>query len=155
MLNVAWKFAWIAVNASAKRALARLVDARDGLDGLRDRIDQVLALRRQEHVARFELVELLDGHHVHRTEAVDLRFQRDDGFFGAHANRDPGSGFARRVRGSRVPGSAGSSASGSGSSAVIAAASGRGLARALHLFDVREHRIERHLHGIARTICAR
>ena len=33
----------------------------DRLAGLRDRIDQVLALRRQERVARFELVELLDG----------------------------------------------------------------------------------------------
>ena len=49
-----------------------LVDPLDRLGGLRDRVDEILALRRQEGVARLELVELLDGHHVHRTETIDL-----------------------------------------------------------------------------------
>ena len=66
VLNVTWKFAWIAVNASVKRAFVvssmRVIASRR----LRDRVDQVAALRGQEHVALLELVELLDGHHVHR-----------------------------------------------------------------------------------------
>ena len=51
----------------------RLVDALDRFAGLRDRVDEVLALRREERVARLELVELLDRHHVHRAEPIDLR----------------------------------------------------------------------------------
>ena len=62
----------MAANASAKRCARRLVDALDRFARLGDRVDEVLALRREERVPRLELVELLDGHHVHRTEAVDL-----------------------------------------------------------------------------------
>ena len=61
----------------------RLVDALDRFAGLRDRIDEVLALRGQERMARFELVELLDGHHVDEAEPIDLGTQRDDRFLGA------------------------------------------------------------------------
>ena len=62
-----------------REALARgLVDALDRLAGLRDRVDQVLALRGEEGVARLELVELLDRHHVDRAEPVDLRPQARD-----------------------------------------------------------------------------
>ena len=53
----------------------RFVDPRDHLGGVRDRVDQVLPLCRQKRVARFELVELLDGHHVDGTKAIDLRFE--------------------------------------------------------------------------------
>ena len=35
----------------------------------------------------FELVELLDGHHVHRPEPIDLRLQSGDGFLGGHRRR--------------------------------------------------------------------
>ena len=68
----------------AEARVRRLVDAPDGLVGLRDRVDEVLALRRQEGVARVELVELLDGHHVDRAELVDLAAQLGDGLFGGH-----------------------------------------------------------------------
>ena len=87
VLKVCWKFWLIAAKASRKRALRRLVDALDRFAGLRDRVDEVLALRRQERVARFELVELLDRHHVHGTEAIDLGFQRRNGVFGREAGR--------------------------------------------------------------------
>jgi hypothetical protein len=60
----------------------RLVDPLDRLRGLGDRVDEVLALRGQERMAGFELVELLDRHHVHRAEAVDLGAQLHDRFFG-------------------------------------------------------------------------
>ena len=76
VLNVSWKFCWMAVNASVKRADVVSSIRVIASDGLRDRLDQILALRRQEHVARLELVELLDGHHVHRPEPVDLVAQR-------------------------------------------------------------------------------
>ena len=62
----------MAANASVKRCARRLVDPLDRLAGLRDRVDQILALRRQERVARLELVELLDRHHVDRPEPLDL-----------------------------------------------------------------------------------
>ena len=59
--------------------LARgLVDLADRLAGLRDRVEQILALRGEERVARLELVELLDGHHVDRAEAVDLLLEVGD-----------------------------------------------------------------------------
>ena len=61
----------------------RFVDALDGLGGLGNRVDQVLALRRQEGVAGFELVELVDGHHVDRAKAIDPGAQLGDGFLGA------------------------------------------------------------------------
>jgi len=51
----------------------RLVDAPDRLARLGDGVDEILALGGQEHVAGLELVELLDRHHVHRPEAIDLR----------------------------------------------------------------------------------
>ena len=57
------------------RSRVVFVDALDGLAGLRDRIEQVLALRGEERVARLELVELLDGHHVDRPEPLDLLLQ--------------------------------------------------------------------------------
>jgi hypothetical protein len=50
----------------------------DGLAGLRDRVQQILALRRRKGMTRFELVELLDRHHVHRAEPTI--FVRDDVF---------------------------------------------------------------------------
>ena len=51
------------------------------LGRLRDGVDQVLPLRRQERVPPFELVELIDRHHVHRSETVDLLLQLNDGAF--------------------------------------------------------------------------
>ena len=84
VLNVPWKFCWIAANASLNRALRRLVDPLDRFGRLGDRLDQILPLRSQERVTSLELVELLDRHHVHRAEAVDLRAQRGDRLFGAH-----------------------------------------------------------------------
>ena len=50
-------------------------------------VEQVLALRGQERVARLELVELLDGHHVDRPEPFDLLLELRDGVFGRHARR--------------------------------------------------------------------
>src|SRR5205814_2440130 len=50
----------------------RFVDPLDRFARLRDRVDQILALRGEERVPRLELLELLDGHHVHRTEPIDL-----------------------------------------------------------------------------------
>src|SRR5439155_17330378 len=46
----------------AEALARRLVDALDRFARLRDRLHQILALRRQEAVARLELVELLDRH---------------------------------------------------------------------------------------------
>ena len=76
VLKISWKLRLMAANASAKRSrvvssmrlIASLVWAMD--------VDQILALRRQERVARLELVELLDRHHVDRAEAIDLGAQR-------------------------------------------------------------------------------
>src|SRR5262249_52335207 len=59
-----------------------LVDPLDRLGGLRDRFDQVLPLSGQESMTRLELVELLDGHHVHWAEALDLGAQGRDSFLG-------------------------------------------------------------------------
>src|SRR5213594_4330100 len=64
----------------AEALTRRLVDALDGLGRLRNRLDQVLPLRREKRIARLELVELFDGHHVHRTEALNLAAQRGDRF---------------------------------------------------------------------------
>jgi hypothetical protein len=61
----------------------RLVDALQSLRWSERWIDQVLRSRRQEAVARFELVELLDGHHVDGAEPVDLGAQRGNRFLGA------------------------------------------------------------------------
>ena len=36
-------------------------------------------------MARFEFVELLDRHHVHRSKPIDLRAQLRDRFFGAQS----------------------------------------------------------------------
>jgi hypothetical protein len=69
--NVCWKLWLIFVKASAKRC--RVVwSIRGRLGRLRDRVHEILLLTRQESVTRLELVELLDRHHVHRAEAVDL-----------------------------------------------------------------------------------
>ena len=75
VLNVSWKFAWMAVNASLKRAFVvssiRLMASEVcAIESTRS-----LPLRGQERVALLELVELLDGHHVDRPEAVDLRLE--------------------------------------------------------------------------------
>ena len=51
VLNVTWKLALMAVNASRKRACVVSSMRVDRFGGLRDRVDQVLALRGQEHVA--------------------------------------------------------------------------------------------------------
>src|SRR5262249_31786959 len=50
----------------------RLVDLADRLVGRRNRVDEVLALRGQERVARLEVVELIDRHHVHGAHSLDL-----------------------------------------------------------------------------------
>src|SRR5262249_43536049 len=63
----------------------RFVNAGDRLARLRDGVYEILALAGEKHVARLELVELLDGHHVDRTQAIDLRAQGDDRFFGAES----------------------------------------------------------------------
>src|SRR5438094_903423 len=62
----------------------RFVDPPDRFARLRDRFDEIVALRRQEPVALVELVELLDRHHVHRTEPLDPAPQRCDRLLGAH-----------------------------------------------------------------------
>src|SRR5262245_7356047 len=67
----------------AEPLLRRLVDALDRFGGLRDRLDEIFPLRGEEHVAALELVELLDRHHVHRAEAIDLAAQRRNRFLGA------------------------------------------------------------------------
>ena len=56
-----------------------------------NRLDQVLALLRQERMALFELVELLDGHHVDRPQTFDLLPQIENDCFGR-----------TRVRGGRL-----------------------------------------------------
>ena len=83
VLNVSWKFWLMAANASRNRALVVSSIRRIASPVGGDRVDEVLALRREEHVARLELVELLDGHHVHRAEPIDLVAQLRDGFLGA------------------------------------------------------------------------
>ena len=76
--------------------LRRLVDALDGLAGLRDRIEQILALGGEERVAGFELVELPDRHHVHRAEALDLAAQVRDDHVGSNLDGFRGlRGFGR------------------------------------------------------------
>src|SRR5205085_4982140 len=65
----------------AEALARRLVDAPDRFARLRDRLDQILALRRQEAVARLELVVLLDRHHVHRAATLDPGAPRRAGFF--------------------------------------------------------------------------
>ena len=90
--KVCWKLALIAVNASRKRAcvvssmrlMASLVWAIESM--------QILPLRGQEAVARLELRVLLDGHHVHRPDPVDLPAELGDGLLGGHVLRDRGLG---------------------------------------------------------------
>ena len=89
VLKVSWKLRLIAANASREALARRLVDALDGFARLRDRVDEILALRRQERVARLELVELLDRHHVDRAEPIDLRAQRRDRLLGAERRAAP------------------------------------------------------------------
>jgi hypothetical protein len=48
----------------AEALLRRLLDLLDRVAGRGDRIHEVLALARQERVARLEIVELVDRHHV-------------------------------------------------------------------------------------------
>ena len=60
-----------------------LVDALDGFGGLGNRVDEILALGGQKGMARLELVVLLDRHHVHRPESIDLRAQASDRLFSA------------------------------------------------------------------------
>ena len=100
VLKVSWKLRLIAANASVNRcrvvsSIRLMASAR-----LRDRVDQILALGGQERVAGFELVELLDGHHVHRAEPIDL---------GAQPRRSPlrrsASAAAASVDGAGVGGS--------------------------------------------------
>jgi hypothetical protein len=59
------------------------VDALDRLARLGNGRDKIGPLGRQEAVPRFQLVELLDRHHVDRPEAIDLGSQRGDGILGA------------------------------------------------------------------------
>ena len=60
------------VERLAEPLARRPVDPGDGVDGGVDRLHQILPLRGQEVVALVEVVELLDGHHVHGPEALDL-----------------------------------------------------------------------------------
>src|SRR5207253_2536432 len=62
----------------------RLIDFANGITGLRNRIEQVLSLRGQETVSRLELVELLDGHHVHGTKTLDFPSKGGNHRFGRH-----------------------------------------------------------------------
>ena len=148
VLNVSWKLLVDGGERLGEALARRLVDALDRFAGLRDRIDQVLALRGEERVARLELVELLDGHHVHRTEPIDLAAQRRDRLFGAQR---PLRRFLDRRLADRQPltaDSAGASSSSSGSSAQITGGVGRRLAVALHLLDLEHDVVERGLDGV-------
>src|SRR5688572_30916140 len=49
-----------------------------------DRVDEVLALGGQERVARLEIVELVDRHHVHRAHLFDLGAEVGDHLVGGH-----------------------------------------------------------------------
>ena len=143
----------VGVDGGERVAEARvrgLVDALDGFVGLRDRVDQVLALRGQEGVALIELGELLDGHHVDRAELVDLRAQLGDGFFGGHPTRRSApalsiDGVASAAASDTADGPAcSSSSSGSGASAArMAATSGSMMPVRLHLLDLGAHVVER------------
>ena len=93
-------------------------------------------------MAALEFVELLDGHHVDGTQAIDFRLERDDGFFRGHL---AGSAGGRGdVRG--------------GGFAVLRLGIGllgsdrrrvrRGLAGLLHRFDIRQHLVQRALGGL-------
>ena len=70
VVKVSSKFWLMTVNASLEALARRLVDLPDRLVGRGDRIDEILALRGQEGVARFEVVELIDRHHVDRRPSV-------------------------------------------------------------------------------------
>ena len=74
-------------NASRNRSLRRLVDLLDRVVGRGDRIDEVLALRGQERVARLEVVELIDRHHVDRAHPLDLGAEVGDHLVGRHRPR--------------------------------------------------------------------
>src|SRR5262245_20505835 len=64
----------------------RLSDASYPSGRLHDRLDEILALFGDERMTAFELVELLDGHHVHRPKSIDLGAQRRDRFLGAEGS---------------------------------------------------------------------
>src|SRR5207249_1648808 len=53
-------------------AAAYDIDLVDGLDGVADRIEQVLALRVKEHEALFGFLVFLDGHHVDGPHRIQL-----------------------------------------------------------------------------------
>ena len=78
VLKVPWKFSRMAENASRKRCLLVSSIFLDGVAGRCDRIGQVLALRRQELMACIQLVELIDGHHIDRSEPIDFLSQPAD-----------------------------------------------------------------------------
>ena len=65
-----------------------LVDPANRLPGRGNRIDQILALRRQERVSRLEIVELINGHHVDRAHAFDLVAQVANHLVGGHYQGD-------------------------------------------------------------------
>ena len=71
----------------AESRVRRFVDLADRLVGLRDRVDEILLLGRQEQVALFELLRLLDRHHVDGAHAINLFAQFGDGFFRGHLAR--------------------------------------------------------------------
>ena len=78
----------------AEALLRGLVDLLDRVVGGGNRVDEILALRGQERVARLEVVELIDGHHVDGAHPLDLRAQVGDHLVRGHGRR-------RRRRGSR------------------------------------------------------
>ena len=127
-----------------------LVDALDRLAGLRDRVDEVLALRGQEGVARLELVELLDGHHVDRaradrsSRAARRSPLRRSASAGAPRRRSPQPVVARADRPARLS----STASSSASSAQMTLASGARVPACFQRVDFGQDLVERRLHGL-------
>ena len=120
VLNISWKLLLIAANASRKRALRRLVDALDRLAGLRRSNRPGPCAAWSGTVARLELVELLDRHHVDRAEPIDLRLAGSAmRLFGGHA------GAARRRPRRRI----GRSGVGVGDLAILVPLSVRFLGR--------------------------
>ena len=125
----------------------RLVDAGDRLRRLRDRLDEIAPLRGQEDVPLFELVELLDGHHVHRSQAIDFCLESRDGFLGGHRGR-----WCLRLSGDRGRIRAGHYGVIVGFGIWFLGGDGcrirRGQTRLLHLLDFRQNLVQRDLHGV-------
>ena len=86
----------MASKASANFWRETCVDFLDGLFGIADGIDQVLALRAQEIVALLGLLEFLHGGGVHRAERFDAVADFVGGLFGFGDGVGIGHGIVRR-----------------------------------------------------------